>query len=91
MSDLSSVRLRQPNYTEQTSNAKQEVGQLYFIIHNNMNHIFLKTRAHSHSKSYKSRDHGVPIQSLYICINRAVRPLTQTVLKLGLPVFIREK
>ena len=33
----------------------------------------------SHTKSYKSPDPEVPIQSLYICINRAVRPFTQTV------------
>ena len=33
----------------------------------------------SHTKSYKSSTPGVPIQSLYICINRAVRPFTQTV------------
>ena len=33
----------------------------------------------SHTKSYKSPYSGVPIQSPYICIIRAVRPLTQTV------------
>ena len=35
-----------------------------------------------HTKSYKSPDPVVPIQSLYICINRAVN----TNCKLGLPV-----
>ena len=33
----------------------------------------------SHTKYYELPDPGVPIQILYICINRAVRPLTQTV------------
>ena len=38
-------------------------------------HIFLRNRVDFHTKSYKSPDPEVPIQSLNICINR----VTQTV------------
>ena len=40
---------------------------------------FLRNRVDSYTKSYKSPDPGVPLQTLYICRNRAVRPLTQSV------------
>ena len=54
---------------------KQEVGQLY----NNIIY-FSRNRVDSHTKSYKSPDPGVPIQSLYTCIN----------CMLGLPVLNQE-
>ena len=69
---MSNLNLLSNKFPQNRQHAKQEVGQLYFIIHN----IYFFEKSSGFTKSCKSPDPGVPIQSL---VNRETRLLKQTV------------